>query len=351
MVVEATVESISCEAPQRPPHAQLLVEIPVPPDRGSCPVGAVGLHHELDRRVDVLLPDLLRSDARARKDSIGALADFASKHGQGPADAYVVSCTPLRWAFVQSGSMSTEPRWEGWTYVPPPPPDDDAHASAIDATEVSAPTTPPAQPSAAICEAPPLPPKSARWIGRSLSTGAMPGPSTLTTFILDRTPARDGEQIRLVTFTQRSARPPGPPREVPPTAPWTCHESRVTTGTLRASRGGLALELPVAGQPDEPDRWTCRLRDVKVATANGLREALPQIDESCKRSRWVTPRTSRRVLSCTAEFLPQLVFAPAPGVEAVTIDGDDCGDRTEALRAIGKDNAIRVVRKFRDSDR
>lgn len=334
-LIEATGHTVAC-GPSRPIEPIVMVTIPLPATPTACPVGELALQHKGEAGTTVQLATFIGSlDERARTESMRQLASYASRRNREEADAFVVSCAPLRFVFVDGGRSQTEPRWEGWTYEPAAP-EDTSIATAPPPSSPSSP--PPTIPSPHGCRVPPLPKGATRWIGRSLLTGIMPGPSRLTTVVVDDAGGRQ-DQVQITTFSELATKPTntGAPVEVPPTN-WSCGESSVIEGTIRRQRGGFTIEL--AGT--EP--LTCKQRRVSVAAPATLRLELPQLDESCKRSKWAKTGPQREVMECEGAF--RAILSRGAGVEHVTIDEDDCGDPTKALREIAADGAVRVVRRY-----
>lgn len=191
------------------------------------------------------------------------------------------------------------------------------------------------------CDLPPLEPGATRWLARQLSTGTMPGPSHLHTFVLDHV----GDQVRWTEFTQRAHKPGPPGPELPPKE-WSCAEAVTTTAVVeRTTKRELVVNFTV---PNERYSMRCERRRLGVAPPDARRQPLRQLDESCKRSRWETEaRQQVDALVCVQSAAGSVtIFGAAPGVEHVTMDEDDCGDPTLALRRVGPDGAIRTVRRL-----
>ena len=176
-----------------------------------------------------------------------------------------------------------------------------------------------------------------RWLGRAIITGEMPGPSNLRTYAI----GRDGDKVTIVIQHQISNHRKGE------RFAWRCEESTTLTGT--ASQQGKTLVFHVADgkTPGEPIDVTCTPRDLRVARANAVRVAIPSTMEGCKANRWArSPNVTQRALACTIDGT-QLFVSAAPGLEHVTLDEDDCGDPTLALRVIARDGAVAPVRASR----
>lgn len=189
-----------------------------------------------------------------------------------------------------------------------------------------------------------LTPGKTRWIGRAVTTGMMPGPSRMRTYAI----GRDGDNAAIVIqhhIADKANAKPG-------AFEWRCDESMTLTGTVTERGKHLVFQVAHGGAPKEVHAVTCTPRDLRVARARAVRVEIPSTMEGCKANRWQpAANVAMRAYECTAEdvvWWQSPVFAStAPGVEHLTIDEDDCGAPSLALRVSTRDGAIAPVRASR----
>ncbi len=187
-----------------------------------------------------------------------------------------------------------------------------------------------------------LTPGRVRWLGRQLSTGQMPGPSRLRTYAI----GRDGGNATIVIQHQTAA------KAKDAAFAWRCEESMTLTGTVTERGKHLVFQVADSKSPKDVHEVTCTPRDLRVARERAVRVAVPSTMEGCKANRWQpAANVAMRGYECTAAsavWWQSPVFASsAPGLEHLTIDEDDCGAPSQALRVSTRDGAIAPVRASR----
>jgi len=331
LVVEV-IETDIC-SPAAPTGSTELarVELEVSP---NCPAGKVLV--EVGGGERILLPELAaRLDRRAMSELSSALTNFSATNGGSHGKAYVISCTAPKWLLVAAGSGP--PRAQLFSV---PPLNADPEPDPAGPME----NTPPRDELATGSCTEPLDVGETIWVGRALSTGLLPGPSSLTTWTLGRT----GSVARLVTQEFRATKKSGRPDDEQPEGTWACVRSTAWKGSVRGSPLQFTLSQGGNGQQLE---LACSKRMVAIADAAARRVRVPSSIEGCNASRWV-PAAKRKVqvLACVnaadgPEPIPFLL-ANRPGVEHVTYDNDDCGNPAAALRAIPREGGVSTAVKI-----
>jgi len=174
-----------------------------------------------------------------------------------------------------------------------------------------------------------------RWTGRAVTTGIMPGPSHLTTRILQR-----NQDVATLVVQEHHTTTKDRGQDDQPHGGWACVSSTTYQGTVS---GGKRMTLRLTSDGGETSELVCTKRSVRVAGAQARRIRVPSTEEGCNASRWQpAKRRTLEVLACVSASDPEGTpfFVAAAGVEHVTYDNDDCGDPTTALRAVAKDGAI-----------
>ncbi|MCX5743960.1 MAG: hypothetical protein NT062_15830 [Proteobacteria bacterium] len=348
MIIEAEVRAkASCDGSPTT-NVTVLAKIERPSVPTACPIGELALRVGPDIE-DRVMPAFLDTLARDRvAEAARALRRFADAANESAAEAFVVKCTGTSadWLFVQ-----TVPRGEGRPQValfvnnelrlePTRP-----LVVPLAAVAATIPTAPPR--TTGDCTEP-IDPSATRWIGRALSTGVMPGPSRLETYVLARAQDR-----ATVIMQSTSATNPTPPAAYDlPTGAWRCDRSTTLTGTVVERNKELVLRLAEASSPTVVHEVICTRRRLAVVGADAVRVPIASRMEGCNAHRWVPAgTTTRNALSCVSHdttwghFQNEVFLGDAPGIEHVTLDNDDCGDPTSALRALRKGNGVATVRK------
>ncbi len=300
----------------------------------SCPAGKALL--EVGGGERVLLPELAaRLDRRTMSELASALTEFSATNGNSYGRAFVVNCTDPKWLLV--ADRNGDPRAQLFSVPPPDAAPEPAPAGPLEDTLprdalVTGTCTEPLDVGASV------------WVGRALSTGLLPGPSSLTTWTLGRT----GDVAALVIQEFRATKKPGPPEDEQPQGTWACVRSTAWKGSVRGSPLKFTLSQGANGQQLA---LSCAKRTVVIADAAARRVRVPSSVEGCNASRWV-PAAKRQLqfLACVTEGdgpEPTPFFvAERPGVEHVTYDNDDCGNGATALRRIppagGVASAIKI---------
>jgi hypothetical protein len=126
------------------------------------------------------------------------------------------------------------------------------------------------------------------------------------------------------------------------------------TGTVVERGAQLVFRLSEAGKPSDFHEVICTPRTLSIARADAVRVPVPSNEEGCNAHRWAPAASAKRnVLSCTSNdpswsHLRHEVFvSDVPGIEHVTLDNDDCGDRATALRIIPRDSGVAPARRAR----
>lgn len=283
-------------------------------EQPHCPAGQVALEAGPER---VVLPDFVATLDRGHVLQVTeALREFTARDRGQFGRAFVVSCAQgtARWFFLRT--------------MPTPV------AQAFEAPSEPVLTSRPSPPSKGGCTES-LEEGERVWRGRALTTGLMPGASSLTVFTLGRTKA----QATLVVQEFRASKVPGLPDDDQPAGEWRCASSSAAHGT---AEGTSSFRVQFADRT-----LRCTPKVVRVAEATARRVRVRSNEEGCNASRWA-PSTRRelKVLSCVdpadekAGTGRPLVLSAFPGVEHVTYDNDDCGDPTTALRRIPVDGGV-----------
>ena len=283
-------------------------------DQPGCPAGQAALEAGPER---VVLPEFVaRLDRGHVLQVTAALREFTERERGQFGRAFVVSCAQgtATWFFLRT--------------MPTP------LVQAFEAPSESVTASQPSPPSKGSCTES-LEVGESVWRARSLITGLMPGPSSLTVFTLGRTKA----EATLVEQQFKASKAPGLPDDAQPAGEWSCVRSSVARGTVEGATSFL-VRL-------DDRTLRCTPTVVNVAEANARRVRVPSKEEGCNASRWV-PATRRplKVLSCVdpadvaAGTGRPLIMSALPGVEHVTYDNDDCGDPKTALRRMPADGGV-----------
>jgi hypothetical protein len=210
-------------------------------------------------------------------------------------------------------------------------------------------------PTASVTASAPVPPtpvdcsdssvvEGTRWIARLISTGDMPGPHWLRSYTLGRA----ADHATLLIQEQRADKAPADGTSWS----WECTRSMVFTGTVTERGGQLRFQLTDANAPSKVRQVTCAPRTLRVARATAVRVAQRSTEEGCKKHRWQPAADiAQGALVCNTTdpdwvaWGGHTIFAGrAPGLEHLTLDEDDCGDPTEALRLVPPSGAFAPVR-------
>lgn len=316
-------------------------------EQPGCPAGQVALEAGPER---VVLPDFVATLDRGHVLQVSeALREFTERDRGQFGRAFVVSCAPgaARWFFLRT--MPTPvvqafdaPREPVATRLPSPTLQLEREEAAPDDGD----ERPARRRDGGVPEederlrrrrgscTEPLEVGESVWRGRALSTGLLPGPSSLTVFTLGRTKSRGTLVVQEFKAVKR-----GPPDDAQPAGEWECAGSSTSQGTIE---GGSTFVFRL-----EARVLRCTPGVVSVAEATARRVRVPSKEEGCNASRWA-PGTRRelKVLSCVdpadaeAGTGRPLLLSTLPGVEHVTYDNDDCGDPKMALRRIPADGGV-----------
>ena len=127
-------------------------------------------------------------------------------------------------------------------------------------------------------------------------------------------------------------------------AAWQCAESLRLTGKVEEHYGKLVFTFEDAARPLDPQRVTCKPRSLTVAAATAVRVPIPSDQEGCNRNRWSpAPGVGTQAFECIAEYVAggesrPIFVSRAPGLEHVTIDGDDCWEPADSLRVVASED-------------
>jgi hypothetical protein len=326
LVVEAKLRD-ACS--NEPPKTIALASYPLRAT-DACPAGEVAIDGASVERV--LLPMLAATlDPKVIQALSLELGAFSNQHGLVSSKAFVVGCAEPTWLLF--GNTATgDGAYRPYQAAPPTPP-----------PVLTAPSSEPLEPEppepgplvTGVCHES-LEVGETVWIGRVVSTGFLPGPSSLGTWTLGTTKG----VAKLVQREFVAARS-GAPSNEQPQGTMRCARSIAWEGSVTGSAPmHFKLSQGAGGQHFE---LLCTSESVPVARASARRIRIPSREEGCNASRWSDAmRQPTPLLVCREPTHPDspVYLARAPGVERVVFDEDDCDSGLDALRSIPRDGAV-----------
>jgi len=340
LLIEREIERICPQPGEAPSRTERLVSLTLGQQRG-CPAGQVVLEVAPAKTPRPLL-ELPGVSSGQLEHVAEALRNFASVHGKGSGLAFVLSCEANpRWLFVTINTP--EPMLQEFSEGVPPLPPAQAGSAGVAPQD--------SQPNVALPDAAPaptgtceeaLPSGDERWVGRVLSTGAMPGPSRMTRWFLGRTKRNASLVIQELEAIKRVGRSDDQPH-----GEWRCARSAASEGSVSGSR---QLTFSFSKSPGGgPTTLVCAPRLMRIADADArrVRVSSPAPGEGCNASRWsAPPKTELRVLVCAEGDSEEFFLAQGPGVERVLHDEDvlydepRCKGTPPALRRVPLDGGV-----------